>query len=133
MRAVLDTNVVISAFVFPGGAPEAVYRLGLEGRMELVTSRALLVELGRVLGETFEWDDACVEEAVAQVMRISTLVEAVEPISEIAGDPSDDRVLETAAAGTADMIVSGDRHLLDLRSWRGIPIVRAAAFLAEFD
>ena len=131
MRAVLDTNVLISAFVFPGGAPEAVYRLGLEGQIELVTSRALLVEFGRVLGEKFDWDNARVEEAVAQVMRISTLVEEVEPVNEIVADPSDDRVLEAAVGGAADVIVSGDRHLLGLWSWRDIAILRPAEFLEE--
>jgi len=131
LRAVLDTNVLISAFVFPGGAPEAVYRLGLEGQIELVTSRALLVEFGRVLGEKFDWDNARVEEAVAQVMRISTLVEEVEPVNEIVADPSDDRVLEAAVGGAADVIVSGDRHLLGLWSWRDIAILRPAEFLEE--
>jgi putative PIN family toxin of toxin-antitoxin system len=50
VRAVLDTNVLISAFVFPGGTPEAVYRLALEGQLEIGTSRSLLAEFGRVLG-----------------------------------------------------------------------------------
>ena len=49
MRVVADTNVLVSALIFPGGAPEAVYRLALEGGIELVTSRPLLAELGRVL------------------------------------------------------------------------------------
>ncbi len=52
VRAVLDTNILMSAFVFPGGAPEAVYRDELEGRLELVTTPPLLAELGRVLGDT---------------------------------------------------------------------------------
>ena len=48
-------------------------------------------------------------------------------------DPDDDRVLEAAAAGAADVIVSGDRHLLRLRSWQGITIERAAAFVKRLD
>jgi predicted nucleic acid-binding protein len=53
VKAVLDTNVLISAYVFPGGTPEAVYRLALEGRIEIGTSRPPLAELGRVLGQKF--------------------------------------------------------------------------------
>ncbi|MGH3082249.1 MAG: putative toxin-antitoxin system toxin component, PIN family, partial [Gaiellaceae bacterium] len=49
MRIVADTNVLVSALIFPGGPPEAVYRLVLEERLGLVTSRPLLAELGRVL------------------------------------------------------------------------------------
>ncbi len=53
MKAILDTNVVISSYIFPGGKPEAVYRLALEGRLEIGTSRTLLAEFGRVLDRKF--------------------------------------------------------------------------------
>ena len=129
MRAVLDTNILISAFVFPGGAPEAVYRAALEGRLEIVTSPPLLAELGRVLGDKFGWEGAMAEAAVAQVARIARIVRPRSTVSVVEQDPADDRILEAAAQGDADVIVSGDRHLLQLRRWRGIRIVRAAALL----
>ena len=131
MRAVLDTNILISAFVFPGGTPETVYRGALEGRFELVTSPPLLAELGRVLGDKFGWEGPMAETAVAQVARIGTVVRPRRTVSVIDEDPADDRVLEAAAEGGADVIVSGDRHLLQLRKWHGIRIVRAKAFLDE--
>jgi putative PIN family toxin of toxin-antitoxin system len=131
LRAVLDTNILISAFVFPGGAPEAVYRAALEGRFELVTSPPLLAELGRVLGAKFGWEGSMAEAAVAQVARIGTVVRPRRAVSVIEQDPADDRVLEAAAEGEADVIVSGDRHLLQLRRWQGVRIVRAVALLDE--
>ena len=54
-------------------------------------------------------------------------------VDVVVEDPDDDRVLEAAAAGEADVIVSGDRHLLRLRSWQGIPIEKAAAFVKRLD
>lgn len=131
MKAVLDTNILISAFVFPGGAPEFVYRAVLERRIELVTSPPLLAEFGRVLGEKFSWEPPMVEAAVAQVARIGTVVRPAKTLSVIADDPADDRVLEAASEGHAEVIVSGDRHLVRLRSWEGIRIVKAPALLAE--
>ncbi len=131
MRAVLDANILISAFVFPGGAPEAVYRGALEGRFELVTSPPLLAELGRVLGDKFGWEAPMAEAAVAQVVRIGTVVRPRRSVSVVGEDPADDRVLEAAAEGEVDVIVSGDRHLLQLREWHGIRIVRADAFVDE--
>ncbi len=130
MKVVLDTNILISAFVFPGGSPEAVYRLALEGRIEMVTSPALLAEFGRVLAEKFGWEASVAEEAVAQVLRIGVLVRPGETVAEIAADPADDRVLEAAAEAKADVIVSGDRHLLRLTTWRGVRVESAADFLA---
>lgn len=132
MKAILDTNVLISAYVFPGGKPEAVYRLALEGRLEIGTSRTLLVEFGRVLGEKFGWIPERVEAAVAQMTRIAALVEPSEAVQVVRTDPADDRVLEAARAFDADVIVSGDRHLLDLGSWSGIEIISPAEFIARW-
>ncbi len=129
MRIVLDTNVLISAFVFPGGTPEIVYRLVLEGKVALITSRVLLAEFARVLTRKFGWDAVRTEAAVAQLVRLATVVEPFKSVHEIVADPADDRVLEAAAAGNAEIIVSGDRHLLNLGSWRGIQIATPAAFL----
>jgi len=133
VRVVLDTNVLISAFLFPGGAPEAVYRLALEGRIELVTSLPLLAELGRVLSAKFGWEDGMVEEAVAQVARIALVVEPSQPVSVVKADPADDRVLEAAAEGRVEAIVSGDRHLLRLGTWRGITVLDPGTFLATYE
>ncbi len=131
MRVVFDTNILVSAFIFPGGAPETVYRAALEGRIALVTSAPLLAELGRVLVEKFGWESGMAEEVVAQVIRIGLVVEPTERVHEIAADPADDRVLEAAVAANADAIVSGDRHLTRLKSLRGIPIRTAAELVAE--
>ena len=131
MKVVADTNVLVSAFLFPGGPPEAFYRLALERRVELITSRPLLAELGRVLTDKFGWDPARAEEAVEQTIRLATVVEPKSTLDEIAADPADNRVLEAAAEAEADAIVSGDRHLLALASWQGIAIRSPATFLAD--
>lgn len=130
MRAVFDTNVLISAYVFPGGKPEALYRLVLGGEVELVTTTPLLAEFGRVLQTKFGWEAGRSEEAVRQVARLGNLVEPMETLAAISEDPADDRILEAATAGAVNHIVSGDRHLLRLGSFRGIRIVTVAEFLA---
>lgn len=132
MRAVLDTNVVVSALIFPGGPPEAVFRLALEGRIQHITSRPLLVELGRVLVAKFGWERGRAEEAVAQLARMGEVVAPTETLREIKDDPADDRVLEAAEEGGAHVIVSGDHHLLKLGTWRSIEIERPAQFLKRF-
>lgn len=131
LKAVLDTNVLISAYVFPGGTPEAVYRLALEGRIEIGTSLTLLAEFGRVLGQKFGWHPEQAEAAVAQVTRIAVLVEPSDAVQVVRADPADDRVLEAAGAFGADVIVSGDRHLLDLATWREIQIISPAELIAR--
>lgn len=132
MRAVLDTNVLISAYVFPGGPPEAVFRLAIERRLEIATSRPLLAEFGRVLETKFGWAPERVSDAVAQVVRVAIVVEPTEPLAVVAADPADDRVLEAALAFAAEVIVTGDRHLLALGEWRNIRILPPAQFLSDW-
>lgn len=133
MNVVLDTNILVSAYVFPGGAPDEVLSLALEGRFQLITSRPLLFELGRVLEQKFGWTPDRAEAAVAQIVRTGNVVEPRERIEDIQIDPADNRVLEAAAAGSADLIVSGDRHLLKLKTWRGIRVLEPRAFLSKFE
>jgi putative PIN family toxin of toxin-antitoxin system len=133
VRVVLDTNILISAFVFPGGSSEDVFRAGLTGRIELVTSPALLAEFAPVLSSKLGWEAPFVDEAVRQVVRIAAVVRPRTKIAEVADDPDDDRVLEAAVEGEADVIVSGDRHLLRMRTWRDVRIVKPAAFLEMLD
>ena len=89
-----------------------------------------ITELGRVLTEKFGWDAARAEEAVEQLIRIADVVDPEATVTEITADPADNRVLEAAAEGGADAIVSGDRHLLALESWRDMPIRSPSAFVA---
>ena len=133
MKVVADTNVLVSALIFPGGPPEAFYRLALEEKIELVTSRPLLAELGRILSDKFGWQRDRAEELIEQLVRLAEIVDPQEAIAEITADPTDNRVLEAAADGRADAIVSGDQHLLALTTWRGIPIQSPAAFLMQRD
>jgi uncharacterized protein len=131
VKVVLDTNVLVSTLIFPGGLPEQIYGLALEGEIDLVTSSPLLVELARVLAVKFGWARSRIDRALTQVLRVADLVEPTATINEVRADPADNRVLEAAAEGKADVIVSGDRHLLRLKAWRSISIESPAAFTAR--
>jgi hypothetical protein len=109
MKAILDTNVLISAYVFPGAKPEAVYRLALEGRLEIGTSRTLLAELGRVLGQEFGWIPDRVEAAVAQMTRIAAVTNRAR-WSTSSGLIRRRPRSRGCRAFDAAVIVSGDRH-----------------------
>jgi uncharacterized protein len=133
VRVVLDTNVLVSAFVFPGGAPEHVYRRVLAGRVTLVVSQPLLEELARVLIDKFRWEATYTHEVLAQLLRVGQFVEPRDRVTDIREDPADNRVLEAAAEGRADVIVTGDRHLRRLETWRGVAILEPAQLLDELD
>jgi putative PIN family toxin of toxin-antitoxin system len=128
MRVVLDTNVYISAVMF-GGLPGALLDLAFLKPFDTLISPALIEELDEKLRLKFE---VSAEDALAiraRIVSIAHLIEPEEPLHVIEEDPDDNRVLECAVAGRANTIVSGDRHLLKLASFRGIPIMRVREFL----
>lgn len=127
MRAVADTNVFLSALLF-GGPPEEIVSLARQGRLELLVSSDILLELSAVLKAKFAWQDGEIADAVRTIGYCSELVKPRVSIWELADDP-DNRILECAVEGNADFIVSGDHHLLDLQSFRGIRILKARDFL----
>lgn len=129
MRLVLDTNTALSGLLW-GGTPGRLIDASVAGQAELFSSAALLVELQGVLSrEKFARQLAKRRITVADVFDgYAALVRLVAPAAiapTITRDPADDQVLAAALAARANLIVSGDAHLLDLKSFRGIEIVTA--------
>jgi putative PIN family toxin of toxin-antitoxin system len=122
MRVVPDTNVLVSGIVF-GGPPGEIMALAAARQLQLLLSPPLITELRRVLREKFEFGDDALYLAETLVRRAGIVVEPTRTLMLITEDPEDNRVLEVAAEGKADVIVSGDRHLLTLRVFEGIPIM----------
>ncbi len=128
----LDTNVLVSAFVFPGPVPNRVWRLVREGYLTSVTSQAILDEFEGVLARKFQWDARRAREATRHVQYLSTLAEPRITVEIVSENPPDNRILECAVEGRANFIVTGDhRHLLLLKVFRGIRLVPPAQLLAE--
>jgi len=134
VRLVLDTNTVVSGLLWDN-EPSRLIDEGLQGRVELLTSQALLLELGDVLPRRkLAQRVAASGLSVAQlVARYAVLAQSVLPadISRIATDPDDDQVLACALAARADLIVSGDADLLNLKAYQGMPIVTVAEALMQ--
>ena len=128
MRVVFDTNVFVSALVIPGSLSEEAYQRALAREFELVTSVAILTELAGRLRGKFGWDDAPITRAVKAISRLAEVVKTV-PHLEITRDPTDNRILECAEKGGADLIVTGDRHLLKLKRFGRAGIIKVSTFL----
>jgi len=130
MRAVLDTNVLISS-VIATGVPHEIVVKGFSSEYQIVVSVATLTEFRDTLlkyPEKFHMDEEDVQQEVETIRYFAEFVDPDEEITAVEDDPDDDKFLEAAVAGNVDYIVSGDRHLLDLDSFRGIDIVEPRAF-----
>ncbi len=136
MRVTLDTNVVVSCTGW-GGPPRRILDLARSGAITICTSTALLIELEEVFTRTkFASPLLQIHHSAKDLIEDYTgLVEIVDPITIppiISADPDDDKLLACASTAKADYIVSGDRHLLDLKIYQEIPILNAADFLAVY-
>lgn len=130
MRAVLDTNVLISS-VIATGVPHKIVVEGFSSEYQIVVSVATLTEFRDTLlkyPEKFHMDEEDVQQEVETIRYFAEFVDPDEEITAVDADPDDDKFLEAAVAGNVDYVVSGDRHLLDLNSFRGIDIVEPRAF-----
>ena len=131
MRVVFDTNVYISAFITAGGRGEAAYLRATSGAVTLAVSVPILTELARKLKEKFHWDDEHIKVSVRHVAAVAVVVKPQERLAVLADEP-DNRILECALEAGAELIVTGDRHLLDIGMYKGVAIVTLAAFLEDF-
>lgn len=127
-RVVADTNILVSAVQF-GGKPKQLLDLAIDGQVDLAICEAIIAETIRVLSDKFHRTPEWLVETDRQLRVIARFVEPTESLHVIEADPTDDRILECAVAAEAEVIVSGDTHLLGLGSFRGIPIQRVTEFL----
>lgn len=128
MRVVFDTNIYISAFITPGGKGEAAFLRAVTGDLELITSVPILTETARKLREKFHWDDEHITAAIRHVAAVGSVVRPAVKLAVLADEP-DNRILECAVEGNAGLIVTGDRHLLELKQHGTARIVTLADFL----
>lgn len=128
MRVVFDTNIYISAYITPGGRAETALLQAVHGEDTLFTSIPILTETARKLREKFKWDDEHITAAVRHAAAVATVVKPTVTLAVLADEP-DNRILECALEAKADVIVTGDRHLLELGAYEGVVIVTLADFL----
>jgi putative PIN family toxin of toxin-antitoxin system len=128
VKAVLDTNIFISALTLPGGQAQKAVLAAVEGRFDLAISKPIIHEVLGVLARKFARD---AEELARVAVFLSELGEVVQPRKtlHVLSDEPDNRILECALAAHAKLIVTGDRVMLELGGHKGIRIVTLREFL----
>ena len=130
MRIVIDTNVLLSALLWHG-TPHTLFNQVRAGTVELVISQALLEEFTEVItrqkfAAILQRTNRTPERILHELQALAEMVVAPPLPQPVCRDPDDDAVLACALAAQVDLIVSGDKDLLVLKQFRGMPIVTAA-------
>lgn len=130
MRVVFDSNIYISAFVFPGSQADQAFFRVLEGTDTLVLSKAILDEVLGILAKKFSRDPEALSQTAVLMAEMGEFVKPARKVDVFKDDP-DNRVLECAEAGKAECIVTGDKAMLQLKQYGSIRLVSLKEYLSS--
>ena len=134
LKVTPDTNILVSAFLKETGNEWVILNMAKEDRIKLIISQDILNEFNDIIKrDKFGFSRKQIVNFNTQLVLISEFAEPKEKITAVKDDPDDDIILEAAVEGKVDYLVSGDKHLLDLKKFRGIKIVNAGEFLKSFN
>ena len=133
LRVVLDTNILVSALIF-GGNTARVAELWKAGRILPVISKETFSELKAVLKyPKFKLTDSEIQMLVEdEILPFFEVAEISDYVSGICSDPDDDKFISCALLASADYVVTGDRHLIDVGTHKTVKIIPASELLNMF-
>jgi putative PIN family toxin of toxin-antitoxin system len=130
MRVAFDTNIFISALVIPGSlAGKAILKI-IEGRDILFISKDIMNEVLSVLASKFSRDKEALSHVALMLSELGELVKPIKKASIFRDDP-DNRILECAIHSKADVLVTGDKEILQLRDYGGIKIISLKEYIGS--
>ena len=132
MRIVLDTNVFVSGIFF-SGPPYTILKAWRDGTVELIISPSIFQEYRRVSDELSKQSSQIdFSEILSLLLTRSEMVESPDLPEPVCTDPDDDKFLACAVAASAPCVVSGDRHLLRVGTYRGVRVLTPRAFVDRY-
>ena len=134
LKVVLDANIFVSAVLKPHSDLAKIFELVREGKIRLILSNDILSEIRAVLlypkiKQRHRRSAKEIEEFLQKTIPVSIIVPGKMKVQTIKDDPADTKYLVAGAEAKADFIISGDRHLKDLKMFEGIRILDPSAFL----
>lgn len=134
LKAVVDTNIFVSSLLSRKGRPAEILNLWRDALFILVISPSIISEIKSVLQRSaikkkYRISSELIAKLILLLEKDALLVPGLSNVSgAVPEDPSDEIFLSAALDAGAQFIVSGDRHLLDLGEFRGIPILTVQEF-----
>jgi putative PIN family toxin of toxin-antitoxin system len=138
VRAVVDANLLVSSFISPFSYPREIEKRWRRGEFVLVSSREIIEEVNHVLHlpriqVKYNLAESDIQAFVLTLIHKANCVAGRLVLKGVAPDPSDDKMISCAVKGEADLIVTGDKALQQLREYQGIKIINAEAFIGVLE
>ncbi len=138
LKAVVDTNLLVSSFISPFSYPREIERRWRRGEFVLVTSHEIVEEVNRVLRlpriqVKYHLAESDIQAFVLTLIHRANCVAGRLILKGVAPDSGDDKVISCAVEGEAALIVTGDKALQRLREYQGIKVINAEAFISVLE
>lgn len=132
MKIILDTNVLISGIFFKG-PPSQILKLWREKRLELIVSEEIFEEYTLVCKRLHaKYSNIDIDEIIDLVAMNAHFYQEAEINTPITLDPDDDKFIKCALAGDVKIIISGNKHLLDVNGYQGIEVISPSGFIKKY-
>ena len=131
IKVVLDTNVYLSGIIF-GGNSRHILDLIIQKKILGFTSPSILLEISQKLKHKFQWKTEQIQVTIKTMAKTITLVNPQKKLNLVKMDKKDNKILEAAIEPKVDFIITGDKHLLQLKNCKNIEIVSPSDFLTLY-
>ena len=128
-RIVFDTNVLISATLWDNSVAQKFLFKCIKENIQIFSSQEIIEEYTKILARDFDYKGQEIEEILERILQFLTLVTPTKRVIVVKDDPDDNKIIECAIESNAEYIISYDKHLLKLKEFQGIKIVRPEASL----
>ena len=123
-RIVFDTNVLISATLWENSVAQKFLFKCIKENIQIFSSQEIIEEYTKILARDFDYTKPKIEEILEKILQFLTLVNPTKRVSVVKDDPDDNKIIECALESNAESIISYDKHLLKLKEYSGITVVR---------
>lgn len=130
-KVVLDTNVYLSGIIF-GGNSRHILVLAVEGKLTIISSAAILLEISDKLKNKFHWNKEQIIVTIKSIAKLSEVVTPKKKLQIVKKDKDDNKIIEAAVETNVDFIITGDKHLLEINKYLDIRIVSPSQFLSVY-
>tara|TARA_Y100000310_G_scaffold345315_2_gene463693 strand:+ start:11944 stop:12342 length:399 start_codon:yes stop_codon:yes gene_type:complete len=132
MKVTVDTNFLISSMIWDNSVAHKLLLKLISNDVDIYTTKEILEEFSKVLKRDFKYSDKGVVERIDNVVSFVKLVITKNKINIVKGDPDDNKIIECAFESDSKYIITYDKHLLKIKEYKGINIIKPEEFLGYF-
>lgn len=133
MKITIDTNFLVSSTQWDYSVAHKLLIKLIKKDVEIFTTKEILDEFSKVLSRDFKYNPEEINNILEKVLAFVKIVDPKEKIEIVKDDPEDNKVIECAVESLSEYIITYDKHLLNLKEYKGIKIIKPEELFSKLD